>query len=158
MFKVTRELINQRQPFCSIPISFVNVKNLGGGIENDCYGNAHRLKQKDNNFFMVSGWVVLPFNKNLNLVKVVQHWFNVDLRTKQHVDTSPVESGAEYVADMSLYKYCTENDAALRTHVAASLIFEDNKFKTVRQLNETEQIVNEVKNLTNETLYEFCKI
>jgi hypothetical protein len=50
MYKVTQELIKQRQQFCELPLQHVNVKNLGGGILDDCYGNAYRLKERDRNY------------------------------------------------------------------------------------------------------------
>jgi hypothetical protein len=157
MYKVTQELIKQRQQFCELPLQHVNVKNLGGGILDDCYGNAYRLKESDRNYFIVSGWVVLPFKEEEALVKVVQHWFNVNLKTKEYIDTSPVEKDIEYVTDMNLYKYCTENDNNLLTHVASSLIYEDERFKLVRQFDKDRQIVSEIEKLTTEKLYEHSK-
>ena len=156
MYKATKELIEQRQPFCTSLIKVVEVTNLGGGLINDCYGNAWRLKNKDRNYFIVSGWFILPLNEEHNYIRIVQHWFNRDVRTKQYVDTSPVEKNAEYVADMNLYEFCTENDANLTTHVASSLIYENDRFKTVRQFDAYQQIVTEIDMLTTENLYQHC--
>lgn len=157
MYKVTRELIKKRQPHCELPLEHVTVKNLGGGILNDCYGNAHRLRDKDKNFFMVSGWLILPYSEKDGCVKVVQHWFNINLTKRQYVDTSPVEQNIEYVADMNLYKYCQANDSNLSTHVAMSLIYENERFKSVRDYDNKNQIVSEVEGLTTEYLYIYAK-
>lgn len=155
MYKETKEFIKQRQLYSPQPVEYVIVKNMGGGISNDCYGNSYKLRLQDKNYFMVSGWLILPYSKVDKCVKVVQHWFNINLKTIEYVDTSPVEKNAEYVADMNLYKYCTENDEKMKTHVALSLIYEDERFKSVRNYNDKEQIVNEIDNLTAEELYKF---
>lgn len=156
MYKATKELIEQRQHFCTSQIKIAEVTNLGGGQVNDCYGNAWRLKNKNRNYFIVSGWFILPFNEVHKNVHVIQHWFNIDMRKKQYVDTSPVEKNAEYVVDMNLYEFCLKNNENLTTHVATSLIYEDDRFKTVREFNAYQQIVTEIDMLTTENLYHHC--
>jgi len=42
MYKATRDFIRDRQPFAKFAVKPVEVKQLGGGQEANCYMNAHR--------------------------------------------------------------------------------------------------------------------
>ena len=154
MYKVTRLFIEKRKEFCKYPVEVVSVSYIGGGKLNDCYGNAHRLRESSDNYRIISGWCVMPYNKIEDATQVIQHWWNIDITTRKHIDTSPVEAGAEYVIDMDLYTYCFENDEKLSTHVATSLIYEDDRFKFLTQIDDKFK-VTDFCDLSTEALYLF---
>jgi hypothetical protein len=101
---------------------------------------------------MISGWLVQPYHKETNSTAILAHWWNADI-TGQHFDTSPlVNESEQYVQDSALYEYCVENNDQLSTHLARSILYQNNKFEI--QVDRENMLFTPVDQLRTELLYE----
>ena len=131
MYKATREFIKARQPFAKFALEVVTgVRKVGGGIDGKCYSNAHKLIDREKGVQIVSGWLVNKFDQKANLTAIIQHWWNAD--KDGFFDTTPnVAEHFEYVIDMDLATYVTENDDKIESYVAYSIMLKDGAFSVV---------------------------
>ena len=161
MYKATNEFIKARDKFTGkfavkhIPV----VKRIGGGIANQCYTNSHNAKDEYSKgarrVVMISGWLVQPYHKETNSTAIIAHWWNADI-TGQHFDTTPlVDEGEQYVQDSALYQYCVENDLALSTHLAKSLLYQNDKFEVAMDFENV--LFKPIDELRTEYLYDLIK-
>lgn len=110
MYKATRAFINDRQKFAKFSVKQVTVKQVGGGAEESDalsgYSNAHRQIDRERNIKIVSGWLVMPYNRMLKKTEIRQHWWNIDANSRTYFDVSPgVSKECEYVLDMDMAEY-----------------------------------------------------
>lgn len=133
MYKATRELIKARQQHTEYVVEQIFVKNIGGGIANQCFQNAtdDELLAKGNK--VVSGWIVNPYNAINNSTEIVQHWWNID-NTGNYFDTTPnIDPNLEYVIDTDIVAFGQENFDELNNLVVVSLLYKDNEFSSVKK-------------------------
>lgn len=133
-----------------------NVKRITGGTKNQCYLNAHAAKEEGakngKRIFLVSGWLVQPFNEKTNSVSIIAHWWNADSNGLMF-DTSPlISNGDEYVKDLAILNFCFENDSRLNNHVHRSLLYQNGEFKVL--INPEEMIFMSVDELKTEYFYD----
>ncbi len=152
IMKATRKLIKERQRFARYKLEIVCVKQLSGGIANDCFGNAYIERKRNSGARIVSGWVVEPFDKSRNITEIVQHWWNVDADGK-HFDTTPnIVANSQYVTDTEICVYGQENYDKIESCVASSLLLLNDRFLLVNKINEHLQY-KQTKDLSNECLF-----
>ena len=116
MYKASRQLIKDRQPFCRHKLEKVTVKQIGGGELSLCCLNADFAKDKDlnetgsKNNRMISGWLVGPHDKVKNATEISQHWWNFDSISNEYFDITPIADDTvptmyEYVVDYEIAVY-----------------------------------------------------
>jgi hypothetical protein len=126
MKKATRVFIDLRKPHCLTEPSVVSVKQLGGGLPNNCSENALNVTENgDGIVHSVTGWLIHPYNPTRKTTQIVQHWWNKEV-DGEHFDTSPIEVyGCEYVMDMDLIKFVIDNFDHINSNVATSILLHD---------------------------------
>ena len=157
MYKATNELIKARNKYAvdHPPKKIDSVKRIGGGQQHECYTNSVNFittsKSAGIEASMWSGWLVQPYDKETNSSFILQHWWNIT-RSGEQFDTTPLDDMAEYVLDYDLTKFCVANDGNMKTHMAHSLLYRDDKFFLI-----LDPLINSLKQLDNlktENLYE----
>jgi len=128
MYKATREPIKSRQKHTEFVVEIVDVKQIGGGVANQCFQNAtdDAMLAKGNK--VVSGWIVNPYDSTRNSTAIVQHWWNIDSKGNYFDITPDVESRLEYVIDSEIADFGQANYDNLQNLVALSLLLKDGKF------------------------------
>ena len=151
MYKATRDFINARQKFSEYKLSIpTNVKRIGGGNANDCFGNSVAFveegKAKGIKYVCLSGWLVQPYNKEKNSTSIIQHWWNGDSQGNQY-DTSPlINDNEEYVLDFALYEYSRINIERIKSNVAMSLLYQNGIFELLTNFETMEfQFIPELR-------------
>ena len=129
MYKATRDFIAARQPHSKMKLQVVAVKQLGGGIANNCSDNAIDNAESMDGVKSVTGWLVHPFNPLKNITEIIQHWWNMD-EDKNYFDTSPdtLNVKCDYVLDFDLYRYAYDNYDDIESIVACSLVLKDGAY------------------------------
>ena len=154
MYKATRELIKARQPHTKYVLEQVFVKQVKGGIPNQCFQNAtdDDLLAKGNK--VVSGWVINPYDSERNSTAIVQHWWNID-SNGNYFDTTPdVDATLEYVVDSGISEYGQDNYDALDNLVALSLLFQNGEFFGVEAVDGN-LITKQLPSLETSNLFQF---
>lgn len=154
MYKATRELIKARQQFTDYVVEQVFVRQVGGGIENECFENATNddLLEKGNK--VVSGWIVNAYDGVRNSTAIVQHWWNID-STGNYFDTTPnLDATMEYVIDVEIVSYGQDNFDDLDNLVAMSLLFKDGEFFAVEKIDGKLQ-TKSIASLATANLFQF---
>jgi hypothetical protein len=134
MNTASHDLIAARQLSTKLPVrQILNVTQLSTGIQNDCYGNAHATKEASlkigNKIYIVSGWLVEPYDPASDSTAIIQHWWNVDAQG-HHFDITPnLNPDSIYVQDIGLFQFCIDNDPILFTHVGNNLLHKNGKFE-----------------------------
>ena len=131
MFASTRKFIKKRQPFSKYVIEKVSVRQIGGGLNNDCFNNAYKVLDREKGIRIVSGWIIEPFNSQTNSTEIVQHWWNID-RNGNYFDTTLVSHNAEYIVDSALAEFTTDFYDDIDSCVGSSLLLKDNYFYRVK--------------------------
>ena len=156
MYKATREFIQARQPYTNMELKVVTVKQLGGGVPNNCSDNAIDNAENMDDVRSVTGWLVHPFNPLKNSTEIIAHWWNVD-KDKNFFDTTPDFFGVqcEYVLDFDLYRYAYDNYDALESIVSCSLILENGTYTAaVADIHNIQAIrYKKIDKLDNKTLF-----
>lgn len=130
MYKATREFIKARQPHAKFVVEVVTgVRKIGGGNIGKCLDNAQKQVDHAKGIKIVSGWVVNKYDTRANLTAIVQHWWNVD--SNGFFDTSIIEDHYEYVIDMDLAQYASENEDKLESRIAYSIKLKDGHFSLI---------------------------
>lgn len=130
MYKATREFIKARQPHAKYTVQLINgVRRIGGGVEGKCFDNSQKQVDHDKGISIVSGWVVNKYDSCANLTAIIQHWWNAD--KDGFFDTSNVADHYEYVIDMDLAQYVSENNDSLASRVAYSLKLVNGSFSLI---------------------------
>jgi hypothetical protein len=131
MFASTRKFIKQRQSFSKYVVEKVNVRQIGGGLENDCFNNAYKVLDREKGIRIVSGWIIEPFNALTNSTEIVQHWWNID-RNGNYFDTTFTNHNAEYIVDSALAEFTNDFYDDINSCVGSSLLLKDNCFYRVK--------------------------
>jgi hypothetical protein len=137
MYKATRELINQRQKHCEFILEHVSIERRPTMPKGRCARNSHELMEQNNDeLALVSGWLVFPYNSLDNSTEIVQHWWNFSLKDKIHFDVTIGDfEKCEYVMDLSLYQYATQNHDALASTVGKSLLLKNGNFQAIEEIS-----------------------
>ena len=152
MYKATRELINARQKFTDWKMMQVSVKKIGGGLPNECYGNAFDMMKLGHK--LVSGWLVHKYRKDGNFTEIVQHWWNID-GMGRHFDTTPLPSEEyEYVVDTDIAEFAHVNYESVSSCVCSSLMLKNGKFFAI-DMNGEKPIARIISNLKVENLFKY---
>ena len=158
MYKATREFIAARQPHSKMKLQVVAVKQLGGGIANNCSDNAIDNAESMDGVKSVTGWLVHPFNPLKNTTEIIQHWWNMD-EDKNYFDTSPDTLGlkCDFVLDFDLYRYAYDNYDDIESIVACSLVLKDGTYiAALADLSNINAVrYKPISNLDTKTLFTF---
>jgi hypothetical protein len=154
MYKAASELVKARQPYTEYIVEQVFVKQLGGGIANQCFQNAtdDELLAKGNK--VVSGWIVNAYDKANNSTEIVQHWWNIDSNGNYFDLTPDVDGTMEYIIDTDIVAYGQENFDNLDNLVALSLLYKDNQFFSVEK-NNGQLTIKPIISLATSNLFQF---
>jgi hypothetical protein len=135
MYRATRELIKARQPYTKYVLEHVFVKQVGGGLANQCFQNAtdESLLAKGNK--VVSGWVVNAYDSERGSTAIVQHWWNIDANGSYFDTTPDVDVALEYVVDSGISEYGQDHFDELKNLVAISLLFQNGDFWGVESVD-----------------------
>ncbi len=153
MYKATRELITARQPHANCRMEVVKVKQMGGGMANECYDNAWGVVKNDPETSVVSGWLVAAVDKRNMSTAMVSHYWNY--KNGEHFDTTPgITSDYEYVADMDLQSYVFKHCKTLDHCISMSLFFKDGGFQLVDGIDGVVYPFGEVYELTTDALFD----
>jgi hypothetical protein len=152
----TRKLIELRERHSKFRLKVVDVKQIGGGIPNDCAGNASNEADKNPLNSRKPGWLVMPFDKVSGTTQIIQHWWNGDPENN-HFDTTPlIERDVEYVLDPELMTYFRKHYELLSSMVAASLLLhQDGKVFAVYDDIHNHRHVVPINDLSVETIFSF---
>lgn len=142
MYRATRELIKSRQPHTNYVVEVVSVKQVGGGVANQCFQNATDDEMLTKGNKVVSGWVVNPYDSHRNSTAIIQHWWNIDAEGNYFDTTPALDSKLEYVIDCEIAGFGQNNFDQLDNLVGLSLLFKDNKFFGVDEKLNTRSIVS----------------
>lgn len=165
MYKATRQLIRDRQPFCRFKLEKVAVKQIGGGDFGMCCYNSDNAKDKDllntgsTDNRMVSGWIVGPFDKERGETGISQHWWNKDSATDEYFDTTPIEGDTiptqyEYVVDDEIGVYGMEVFDQLASNVTKDLVLLNGRWYAEDQAFEDGTCeINEIPDLSNQNIF-----
>ena len=155
MSNVLELFLAARQQHTSSPLKVVDVKVVGGGKPNDCFGNACDVIDTNEDYLAVSGWIVQPFNPFKKHAEIVQHWWNIDVNTREHFDTTPSLDIIEcvYVVDREVMKYGQAHYDEIDSNVCSSLMLkEDGTFVLVDDVN-GQLVYSDVDKLSIENLF-----
>ena len=151
MYRATRDFMSARQKFTEFKLSIpTNVKRIGGGKANDCFGNSVAFVEEGKangiKYVSLSGWLVQPYNKEKNSTSIIQHWWNGD-SLGNHFDTSPlINDNEEYVLDFALYEYSRINFEKIKSNVAMSLLYQNGIFELLTNFETMEfQFIPELR-------------
>lgn len=166
MYKSSRQLIKDRQPFSRYELRKITVRRIGGGEYGMCCYNADKFKNIDINGtgskqnFMVSGWIVGAFDKEKCLTEISQHWWNVDGITKEHFDTTPIDgdttpSQYEYIIDEEIAVYGMEMLNVISSNVTKDLVLMNGQWFTHNGESDDDGMVklDIISELSNEKLF-----
>jgi hypothetical protein len=157
MYRTTREFIAARQKHSEFKLQTPTVKRIGGGEANKCFENATAVVDKGKaegvRYVALSGWLVQPYNKATNSTSIIQHWWNGD-STGNQFDTSPlINVDEEYVLDFALYEFSRINIEKIKSNVAMSLLYQNDRFELLVNHETMEFLpINELK---TELLFEY---
>ena len=142
MYRVTRELIKERERFCTqFKPNLIKMHWAETGELNRCFTNALAAKNKDVNGSgskenpIISGWMVHVYNRQNNTTEIIQHWWNFDPILKIYFDTTPLDadvnaSSLEFVEDIELFEFGRSIKSEIETYVGKPLVFMGNKWFT----------------------------
>jgi hypothetical protein len=139
MLKETEKFIKDRKPFVgNLNLNQIpNVIQVGGGVPNACYMNAHSAKEEAQKIgkqvAIVSGWIVNEFDAKNNCVSIIAHWWNRDVKTNVFFDTTPLTliGKSDYVQDSEIFMFCVKNDSRLDIHQHFSLAYIDGTYEVL---------------------------
>jgi len=113
MRKVSRDFIALRQPRCTytmMVIQGVDRSRTYDG-EMDCYDNVMREIKGRPDVFVCSGWLVGPYNEELDRTMIIPWWWNVEVLGEnnfRHYDITPYSDPTmkfEYIVDRDIVDY-----------------------------------------------------
>ena len=159
MLKETENFIKDRKPFIgNLALKLIpNVIQVGGGVLNACYMNAHTAKEQANKtgkqVAIVSGWIVNEYDEKNKCVSIIAHWWNRDVKTNAHFDTTPLAFNGkhEYVQDSEIFMFCVNNDSRLEIHQHFSLAYIDGQYEVL--VDQENFIFNKINSLKTENFY-----
>jgi len=139
MKKVTREFITLRQPkstYKLMVISGVDRSRIYEG-EDDCYDNVMREIKGQPHIMVCSGWLVGPYNSELDRTMIIPWWWNVERLESgafRHYDITPYgmpDIEFEYIVDRDIVEYIKENNTTLASSIPDPLEYTGEVFYSV---------------------------
>lgn len=156
MYKATREFMKARQSYTDLNLRVLDVKNIGGGISNNCSDNAIDYAENNEGVMSVTGWLIHPYNSLKNSTEIIQHWWNVD-SNGNYFDTTPNPTNiqCDYVLDFDLYRYAYDHFDEIESIVACSLILKDSEYTAaIADLSDIGNVrYKKIDTLDNKTLF-----
>jgi len=138
MKKVTREFITLRQPKCQykmMVISGVDRSRIYDG-ETDCYDNVMREIKGRPEIVVCSGWLVGPYNEELDRTMIIPWWWNVERLESgafRHYDITPYGMAVEfeYIVDRDIIEHIKENNTTLASSIPDPIEYSGGVFYSV---------------------------
>ena len=165
MYRVTRELIKERERFCTqFKPNLIKMHWAGNGEAHRCLTNALAVKSKDFNNSgstenpVISGWMVHAYNRQNDTTEIIQHWWNFDPILKMHFDTTPLDtevnaSSLEFVEDRELFEFGRSIMSEIKTHVGKPLVFMNKQWFSSEMTSVTGQLkLTKLKDLSHRNL------
>lgn len=153
MYKATRDLISARDAHTAYRMNVVKVDQTGTGVSGEADLNVIRMLENGTATGFVSGWIVAPFNKELNLTAIQSHYWNY--KDGKYFDSTPgVPSDYEYVTDWDLKQYFADHCLELSSPVSLSLYLKDGEFHLVDWVKGDACDFGPVDELTTEVLFD----
>lgn len=134
MYEATSDFIKARQKFTTAsPTILHDVQHIGGGEAHKSFKNAQVQTENSvgtgNKVISILGWVVKPYNQSTKSHAIRKHWWNFDVKTGKHFDTSPpVFEASEYILDYDLYDFVRKYADKINLNKARSLLYREGKF------------------------------
>lgn len=131
MRRVTREFIALRQPRCDyqmMVIGGVDRSRIYEG-ETDCLDNVQREIQGRSDLLVCSGWLVGPYNSELDRTMIIPWWWNVEVNAQKqfrHYDVTPYADSDiefEYVVDRDITEYIRDPLNTLKSSIPDPLMY-----------------------------------
>jgi hypothetical protein len=99
---------------------------------------------------MVSGWLVLPFNKFDRTTHILHHWWNIDIQTKKHFDhTFKQGVGDDYVVDHDItWNILRRFNYYLSEPVCSSLKLSDSRYQAMDLSDKGDVIYRDLNELS----------
>lgn len=150
------EFMVRRQADSRVALDIVAVKWIGGGQRNACFHNAHGIAASGD-FKVVSGWLVLPYDRQSGTRHFVQHWWNHVPRLGQYVDTTPeIEDGSIYVTDIAIAQLCVAHNDVFQTQCIATTVLYGKKSFYAIDHRASENDYRKLALLRNEDIFPQC--
>lgn len=138
MKKVTREFITLRQPkaqYKLMVISGVDRNKIYEG-EDDCYDNVMREIKGRPEVLVCSGWLVGPYNEELDRTMIVPWWWNVERLESgafRHYDITPygMDVEFEYIVDRDVIEYIKTGGSLLTSSIPDPIEYTGGVFYSV---------------------------
>jgi hypothetical protein len=154
MYKATRSLIKARQQYSRYVVEkLVRVRQVGGGVPNDCFNNACAAQEREAGVKVVSGWVVDRYNASGDFTEITQHWWNVD-KKGTYFDTTPgIGVEFEYVVDVAIAEFGQKYLDQIDSCVCSSLVLQTGKFMAINLVGK-KLITRPIPDVSNDSLFE----
>ena len=139
MKKVTREFITLRQPkslYKLMVISGVDRNRIYDG-ETDCYDNVMREIKGRPEVMVCSGWLVGPYNEELDRTMIIPWWWNVERLESgafRHYDITPYADNSiefEYIVDRDIIEHIKDPMNTLSSSIPDPIEYTGDVFYSV---------------------------
>ena len=157
MLNATRRLVIDRRKHTKRTVEAAIITRLGDGTYDQDGLMPHTsyeialLEYKANPMsLMISGWLVLPFNKLDRTTHILHHWWNIDIQTKKQFDhTFKQWIGDDYVVDHDItWNILRRLNYYLTQPVCSSLILSDSRYKAMDLSDEGDVIYRDLSELS----------
>jgi hypothetical protein len=153
MYKATRALIKARQQYSFYDVEkLIRVRQVGGGVPNDCFNNACAAQERESGVQVVSGWLVDRYNASGDFTEITQHWWNVD-KKGNHFDTTPnIGVEFEYVVDVAIAAFGQKYLDQIDSCVCSSLVLQTGKFVAINLVGK-KLLTRPIPDVSNDSLF-----
>ena len=157
MLNATRRLIFDRRKHTKRTVEAAVITRVGDGsydqdglMPHTSYELALREYKANPMSLMVSGWLVLPFNKFDRTTHILHHWWNIDIQTKKHFDhTFKQGVGDDYVVDHDItWNILRRFNYYLSEPVCSSLKLSDSSYQAMDLSDEGDVIYRDLNELS----------
>ena len=157
MLNATRQIIFDRRKHTNRTVEAAVITRVGDGSYDQDGLMPHTsyelalLEYKANPMsLMVSGWLVLPFNKLDRTTHILHHWWNIDIQTKKHFDhTFKQWVGDDYVVDHDItWNILRRFNYYLSEPVCSSLKLSDSSYQAIDLSDEGDVIYRDLNELS----------
>jgi hypothetical protein len=157
MLNATRQLVIDRRKHTNRTVEAAIITRLGDGSYDQDGLMPHTsyeialLEYKANPMsLMVSGWLVLPFNKLDRTTHILHHWWNIDIQTKKHFDhTFKQGVGDDYVVDHDItWNILRRFNYYLSEPVCSSLKLSDSRYQAMDLSDKGDVIYHDLNELS----------
>lgn len=139
MKRVTREFITLRQPKCEwkmMVIGGMDRSRIYDG-ETDCYDNVMREIRGRPDIVVCSGWMVGPYNSELDRTMIIPWWWNVQVQPDgsfRHYDVTPYADTTtefEYIVDRDVIEFIKDPMNTLASSIPDPIEYSGGVFYSV---------------------------